>query len=188
MELVKIACPKCESQIDVDSNFCLNCGFTIKNVQNSIQRVKTPVYKSKYTDTTISKQLQDPVHTKIQIIALLEVTLGLFFILGSVIASWIYYFMGYAIEYGKTIESIPFEFVNIFETLLVNIDILLMFVFLYGIFCTIFGIGLYILKKWGMIGSLIVSGIALLYFPIGTIAGGMGIYYLSRKEISNEFK
>jgi hypothetical protein len=192
MLLVKINCPECKSDIDVDSNFCLNCGFTIKPFRTTTKQNENQVYRSKYSDTSISKQVQNPLLTTIQIIAVLEIFLGFIFALGAIIVSWIYYFMGYALEYGKTIESLPFEYLNILEGLLINLDLIMIliftFTFVYGIFCVLFGFGLYFFKNWGKKGTLFLSGIGLLFFPIGTVAGGVVIYYLTKKDIATLFR
>lgn len=188
MQLVRISCPECKSEIDVDSNFCLNCGYKIKNSSHFDEKKKNQVYKSKYSDTSILKQVQDPSLTTVQSIAILEISLGLIFSIGTIITSWVYYFMGYAIEYGREIDSIPFEYLNIIERLFGNIDFLLIFIFVYGILCIIFGAGLYSFKSWGKIGTLGVSAIGLLYFPVGTIPGIIVIYYLTRNEISSLVK
>jgi hypothetical protein len=192
MLLVKINCPECRSEIDVDSNFCLNCGFTIKPLRSSTKQSENQVYQSKYMDTSISKQVQNPFLTTIQIIAVLEITLGFILSLGAIIVGWIYYFMGYALEYGKTVESLPFEYLNSIEGLLDNLDLIIIltfiFAFVYGIFCIIFGLGLYFFTNWGKKGTLFISGISLLFFPIGTVAGAVVIYYLTRKEMITLFR
>ena len=46
----------------------------------------------------------------------------------------------------------------------------------------IFGAGLYKLRNWGRIGSMIVSCFSLLSFPLGTIYGGVMLYLLTRPE------
>ncbi|MBC7263173.1 MAG: hypothetical protein H5T64_02310 [Chloroflexi bacterium] len=59
---------------------------------------------------------------------------------------------------------------------------------LYGLAQVIAGWGLYHMKPWGRILTIILSVLRLLNFPVGTIIGGAIIYYLVRPEIEAMFK
>ncbi|OLS27226.1 MAG: hypothetical protein HeimC3_04740 [Candidatus Heimdallarchaeota archaeon LC_3] len=186
MSTIKSNCPQCNGKIDLDSNFCINCGFSVKNYDNNRKKV---TIENRFASNLISEHLQQPSERNLQIIATLEVVMGSIFFFGALVISSISYFVNIAFESNKELLTIQKEFFGIFESIFPNFEffafIILFASFLYGALCIIFGLGLFYMKKWGKFGTIVISGIGMLYFPIGTLIGGLLIYYLTRKEINS---
>lgn len=184
MNVGLIRCPKCSKGIESDSNFCINCGISVKNYPIRSKFSSKTILEERYSANLVSKQIQNPIQIKIQIIGFTELFVGLGFFLGGIIGIWIFYFMEFAIEYSKSLENIPGETLNFLERFIQNIDILIFLAICYGFICLVFSYGLLKNKEWGRIGTLLVLAISMILIPIGSIAGIIGIYYLSRPEIA----
>jgi hypothetical protein len=50
------------------------------------------------------------------------------------------------------------------------------------------GYGLWTLKPWGRVAALALAVVSLFGFPIGTIPGGLTLWYLMRPEVSAKFE
>jgi hypothetical protein len=186
MSLIKSDCPKCKNKIDPDSNFCINCGFSINN--NNIFNKKT-INENRFGANLISDQLQNPTERNLQIIAVFEFIMGSFFFISAFVIIFASYYFNKAIQSNKEFLSnqfnIDFFSENNNDFLEILFFIILFAFLLYGVLCVAFGLGLYYMKKWGKTGTMVISGIGMLIFPIGTLAGGLLIYYLTRKEIDS---
>lgn len=61
--------------------------------------------------------------------------------------------------------------------------ILLAFAALYGVI----GWGLWALKPWARLGAIVLAGLSLVAIPVGTIVGGLTLYYLFQPEARTAF-
>jgi hypothetical protein len=52
----------------------------------------------------------------------------------------------------------------------------------------VFGWGLWKQREWARIGTLVLAGLGLLKFPIGTVIGALIIWYLLREDVKLEFQ
>jgi hypothetical protein len=87
----------------------------------------------------------------------------------------------------KIIEDQPEvtkEIIDIVDSVLLGTGII---IFIFAICYTITGWGLWTLKSWARIVALILAGISLLSFPIGTIIGIVVLWYLFKPEIKKAF-
>jgi hypothetical protein len=50
------------------------------------------------------------------------------------------------------------------------------------------GYGLWILKPWARIGAIALAIVGLIFMPVGTIAGGLILWYLLRSDVSVFFE
>lgn len=50
------------------------------------------------------------------------------------------------------------------------------------------GYGIWIQKSWARIGAIALALIGLIYMPIGTITGGLTLWYLFKPEIAARFE
>jgi hypothetical protein len=50
------------------------------------------------------------------------------------------------------------------------------------------GYGLWILKPWARIGAIALAIVSLIFMPIGTIAGGLILWYLLKPEVAVAFE
>jgi hypothetical protein len=51
----------------------------------------------------------------------------------------------------------------------------------------IVGYGLWILKPWARIGAIALAVVGLIFFPVGTIAGALTLWYLLKPEAATAF-
>jgi len=49
------------------------------------------------------------------------------------------------------------------------------------------GYGLWILKPWARTGAIALAIVSLIFVPIGTVAGGLTLWYLLKPEIAAAF-
>jgi hypothetical protein len=52
----------------------------------------------------------------------------------------------------------------------------------------IVGYGLWILKPWARIGAIALAIVGLIFMPVGTIAGGLTLWYLLKPDVSVAFE
>jgi hypothetical protein len=50
------------------------------------------------------------------------------------------------------------------------------------------GFGLWTLKPWGRSAAIVLAVVGLLFFPIGTIAGALVLWYLLQPEVASRFQ
>jgi hypothetical protein len=61
-------------------------------------------------------------------------------------------------------------------------------IFLVGLANAVIGWGLWKQHEWGRIGALVLAGFRLLNIPLGTVIGGLTIWYLLREDVRQEFR
>ncbi len=50
------------------------------------------------------------------------------------------------------------------------------------------GYGLWTLKAWGRVAALALAVVSLFAFPIGTVTGGLTLWYLMKPEVAEKFE
>ncbi|HXF60838.1 MAG TPA: hypothetical protein VNK95_04435, partial [Caldilineaceae bacterium] len=50
------------------------------------------------------------------------------------------------------------------------------------------GYGLWTRRQWGRIAALALAVVSLFVVPIGTIAGGLTLWYLLKPEVAEQFQ
>jgi hypothetical protein len=61
-------------------------------------------------------------------------------------------------------------------------------IFLVGLANAVIGWGLWRQQEWGRIGTLVLAGFRLFNIPLGTVIGGLIIWYLLREDVRQEFQ
>jgi hypothetical protein len=61
-------------------------------------------------------------------------------------------------------------------------------IFLVGLANAVIGWGLWKQREWGRIGTLVLAGFRLINIPLGTLIGGLIIWYLLREDVKEEFR
>jgi hypothetical protein len=61
-------------------------------------------------------------------------------------------------------------------------------IFLVGLANAVIGWGLWKQQEWGRIGTLVLAGFRLINIPLGTLIGGLIIWYLLREDVRQEFQ
>lgn len=56
------------------------------------------------------------------------------------------------------------------------------FLLLLSIVFVVVGSGLWRMRPWARIPTLVIAGISLVKFPVGTVVGGLTLWYLLREE------
>lgn len=170
-------CKNCGSLLDQDSSkFCSNCGFAISNgINEGISFVNN---KNTYPGSNVTRGPSvSQLKSYSQIIGIFELLIGAFMLFGAIL---LFLVRSYAIKNVSMMENSTRNFYLGMNILLVMGFVLVLF----AIFVTASGIGLLQGKKWSKISSMIVGGLAIFSFPLGTLFGCFTLYYLSRPEIS----
>ena len=174
-------CKNCGSQLDLDDSaqYCASCGYPINKMASSTKNfVKSPATTS-YQPAMPKDYKISQLKGYIQIIAVFEVIIGAFLLIGSVI---LFAVRNYAIHNVSMQDVDSVKGFNFGMGLLLGLGLLLL---LYAIFVLSSGIGLLKGKKWSRTSSLVVGGLSVFSFPLGTLFGCFTLYYLTRPEISD---
>lgn len=114
----------------------------------------------------------------IQLIAGYHFVVAIFFLLGTVILAFPTVLLGIL---GFTDD--PGAFIGMFAVGLIAMVSM--------IFCILYiaiGYGLWTLRQWGRIAAMALGAVSLFMAPIGTIAGGLTLWYLLKPEVAVRFE
>ncbi|MCC6169780.1 MAG: hypothetical protein IT329_21360 [Caldilineaceae bacterium] len=114
----------------------------------------------------------------IQLIAGYHFVVAVFFVLGTVILAFPTVLLGIL---GFTDD--PGAFIGMFAVGLIAMVSM--------IFCILYiaiGYGLWTLRQWGRIAAMALGVVSLFMAPIGTIAGGLTLWYLLKPEVAARFE
>lgn len=114
----------------------------------------------------------------IQLIAGYHFVVAVFFVLGTVILAFPTVLLGIL---GFTDD--PGAFIGMFAVGLIAMVSM--------IFCILYiaiGYGLWTLRQWGRIAAMALGVVSLFMAPIGTIVGGLTLWYLLKPEVAARFE
>ena len=172
-------CPKCGSRFSESVQFCDKCGYNIEKDQALHEQKKDSAVK---TATTSPNALNNKLQGYIQIIAVIEVAIGLFGIVMSALLGIIAPFVPEMIKSSQTSsEGIVYtdKMLQFFTVLLIVIAVMLLVVSVLAVFV---GYKLYHLENVGRFGTMIFASFALLMVPFGTVYGIISLVLLSRPD------
>jgi hypothetical protein len=154
-----VFCPNCGTDVAVTDTFCQSCG----------QRLNRKPAAGRLLP---QKPLNKPYHAHIQIIGIVEILFGVFALIGAVFVGILAFFVPLIIENDPSTIQSPGEVHNGTEetwpiAVFVGVLLLVVAILLLG-----FGIG-----------TMVVSGLLLFWFPFGTLLGVAALYYLTRPEV-----
>lgn len=168
-----VVCPKCGSKFNYQAQFCEKCGANIEK-QKVLNEQK--INYSTKTKTGLNNNLQG----QIQIISVIEIAFGLVGILTSIILGIVSPFIPEAITYSNT-ESITYSS-SFLQFLVVLIATVAIITFIVSVLIVYVGYKLYKLENIGRLGTMIVSSLALLMVPFGTIYGIISLVLLTKPD------
>ena len=179
-------CLNCGASLDLDAKFCSNCG-TIQKTATPSLTTSPPSYN--YANVPMGYNNPQPNPSIIQVMAIIEIVIGVLGTLGTIFVGYLLYYIN---KYGITngYISIPYDSpmnmntrymisMNFINTIMLIILIIILLVSITTIVC---GVGLYRFRNWGRIGSMVIGGISLISFPLGTAFCVAMLYLLTRSE------
>lgn len=116
--------------------------------------------------------------TGIQLIAGYHFVIALLFLLGTVILAFPTVLLGIV-----GVAEDPGAFIGMFA-----VGIIAMVCMIFSILYLVIGYGLWTLRQWGRIAAITMGVLSLFFAPIGTIAGGLTLWYLFKTEVAARFE
>lgn len=186
-------CVNCGNELDSDARFCPNCGFTVKGNESEKSFASNAPYA--YYSYDASNYHIQQLKTYVRVIAIVQIIIGFFAILDSMIYFWIRKLIINANQSMNSMNTTNTmngmnngsQFIGGYYFLTSLFLIIGIFLILLGIFAIISGIGMIKHKKWSKVTSMIVGCLTLINFPLGTMFGVFTLYYLSKPEINEVF-
>lgn len=177
----ELFCANCGTEVDVDSRFCMKCGYAVKQKVGKIDRLSS----SSGSTGSSSGYNYRSYRSNVQIIAVLEMAWGLIIFLFSFLVVALVRFVPQLVAASE--HPVDPEFYHIWP--LVSNFVLVIFIFLIivGFFNIIVGFSLYRFNQFGRIGSMILGALNLFSVPIGTLFGIATLYLLTRPEAEETF-
>lgn len=114
----------------------------------------------------------------IQWLAGYHYVVAVFFLLGTVILAFPTVLLGIL---GFTDD--PGAFIGMFA-----VGLIAMVSMIFCILYIVIGYGLWTLRQWGRIAAMALGVLSLFMVPIGTIAGGLTLWYLLKPEVAARFE
>ncbi len=118
----------------------------------------------------------------VTVIAVYQFVLGFLSLLGAGILLLVPLIVGTATALARA-EGGPLA-TAIVSTVMI---IIAAWVLIVGIANIAIGWGLWNLQEWGRIGALVLAVLRLFNFPVGTVIGGVILWYLLREDVRREF-
>ncbi|MFW9928924.1 MAG: hypothetical protein ACFFD1_06010 [Candidatus Thorarchaeota archaeon] len=170
---MQTACPNCGATFDYPVQFCDKCGTNVEKERLLNEQVK------KVTPTS-GRTLNNKLQGYIQVIAVIEIAIGLLaLILGSIMAL-ISPFIKDIILSSNTEHNMYSEpMFTFFSGFLLFIGILIVVIAILAIY---FGYKLYKLENTGRFGTMIIASLTLLAVPFGTVYGVLSLILLNRPD------
>ncbi|MFQ5977583.1 MAG: zinc-ribbon domain-containing protein [Candidatus Heimdallarchaeota archaeon] len=172
-----VFCPNCGTDVAVTDAFCQSCGQRLHRKPAAERPLP-------------QKPLNKPYHAHIQIIGIVEILFGVFALIGAVFVGILAFFVPLIIENDPSTIQSPGEVHSGTEetwpiAVFVGVLLLVVAILLLGFAITAILSGKKLLeyKNSGRIGTMVVSGLLLFWFPFGTLLGVAALYYLTRPEV-----
>lgn len=176
---MKTVCPQCGSSYSESVQFCDKCGFNIQKDTLIQEQIKKSTAASPNASKTV---LNNKLQGYIQIIAVIEVAIGIFGLFTSIILGIASPFIPDMIKSSSTTSDSVTYSTQMLQFFTIIGIILAVMILVISVLVIFIGYKLYRLENIGRFGSMIVAAFALLAVPFGTAYGIISLVLLSRPE------
>lgn len=114
----------------------------------------------------------------VQLIAGYHFVIAILFLLATVILAFPTVLLGVL---GLTED--PGAFIGMFA-----VGLIAMVCMIFSILYLVIGYGLWTLRQWGRIAAITMAVLSLFFAPIGTITGGLTLWYLFKTDVAARFE